>query len=157
MSRKSRLGSLSTIPILARVDSRLLIRDQESYQANLATLTRKERRELKRHTKRVCSQYNKILKKISKMGAGFHVDQLFRQMAIEYTHRFASSGTYTQPTSFYYFESFYNIKLIKNSYAPYVELTNEIDHLFDPSDFFDYLTSSDSDQFKTFSPRKSIR
>ena len=67
-------------------------------------------------------------------------------MAREYTHRYASSGIYTQPTSFNYFEPFLHIKLIGNI-APYTEIEPEFNHLFHAEDFFEYVTSKDNDGF----------
>jgi hypothetical protein len=62
--------------------------------------------------------YRRILLGIRQSGAGYPVDQLLRQLAIEYTHRYASAGVGSQPVSFNYFEAFCDIKLIENSVAP---------------------------------------
>lgn len=145
-NRSERFNELKKIPGLAGIDHRHLL-NEKGELPHIASLSRNERRKLAKGSKKLGTQYRKILKGISSSGAGFQADQILRQMAFEYTHRYASSGVSNQPISFNYFEPFCNIKLIQKSVAPYMELTDEIDHLFYPIDFFNYLTSSDSDGF----------
>jgi hypothetical protein len=144
--QKLRLSELRKIPLEARLDHRLFLDSKGNHQI-LERLPRKERRKLKKAGEKIGQQYHKILKNILESGAGFPTDQLLRQMAFEYTHRYACSGVYTQPVSFNYFEPFCNIKLIPESVAPYAEPTVEENHLFNFSDFFDYLTSPSSQKF----------
>ncbi|NKL77110.1 GIY-YIG nuclease family protein [Rhizobium leguminosarum] len=49
--------------------------------------------------------------------------------------------------SFNYFESFCEIKLHKNSIAPFAEPAEELDHLFSIIDFFEYVTGVESQEF----------
>lgn len=79
-------------------------------------------------------------------GCGLAADKLIRQMAVEYTHRYASSGIYSQPISFNYIEPFLHIKLIDQT-APYAEIEEEFNHLFYPLDFFDFVTLPSNDNF----------
>ena len=143
--KKNRFSELEKIHPLAGVDHRHVINDKGKLPF-MANLSRKERKKLEAESKKVAKQYTKILQQLATSGAGFSTDQFLRQMAIEYTHRYASSGTSNQPVSFNYFEPFCRIKLIENA-APYMDTTKEFDHLFYASDFFDYITSSDSDGF----------
>ena len=138
--------SLGKIPPFARMDHRHLL-DQNGELPFISSLSRKEKKKLQAGVKRIVANYRSILKQLATSGACFPVDQLLRQMVTEYTHRYASSGVSSQPVSFNYFEPFCHIKLINGSYAPYMELTEEFDHLFYAPDFFDYLTSADSDEF----------
>lgn len=152
-NRIKRLSDLRKIPRIAQIDHRHLLDDggRPIWQKNLS---RKERRKLDAGSRKISLMYNKILRELHSSGVGFPVDQMMRQMAIEYTHRYASSGTGNQPISFNYFEPFYNIKLIRGSVAPYVALTPETNHLFSTSDFLEFLTSNDSDGFKLDSIRR---
>lgn len=144
--KNKRFSELGKIPPLAREDHRHLL-NEKGELPHIANLPRAQRRKLAAGSKKIARQYERILKLIANSGAGFPNDQLLRQMAIEYTHRYASSGTNNQPVSFNYFEPFCHIKLIQKSVAPYVEITEEYNHLFYATDFFDYITSSDSDGF----------
>ncbi len=143
--KNKRLRELAKIPPFARVDHRHHL-NEKGELPYVAKLPRAERRKLATESEKLVRQYGKILKSLATSGAGFPTDQLLRQMATEYTHRYASSGTNNQPVSFNYFEPFLHIKLIQ-TVAPYTELVEEFDHLFYASDFFDYLTSPDSDGF----------
>ena len=145
-NRSSRMSELNKIPALGRVDHRHVL-DESGKPFFLKHLTRKERRKLKKESAKLAKQYGALIRSFCTTGVGFPVDQMTRQMATEYTHRFASSGTGNMPVSFNYFEPFLNIKLIEGSVAPYTELTPETNHLFHASDFFDFLTSVDSDGF----------
>lgn len=145
--KKNRLSILGKIHPLARQDHRHFLNENGKHRL-LQALPRNERRLLAKQSKVFAEQYRQILRSISNSGAGFPIDQLIRQLAIEYTHRYASSGTNNQPISFNYFEPFCEIKLIDKSVAPYAVPINEMDHLFSVGDFFDYLTSSDSKNFK---------
>ncbi len=145
-NRIDRLSELNRIPKFARMDHHHFI-DETGKPVWHKNLTRNERRKLNKESKKIAVQYNKILRNLYNSGVGFPVDQTTRQMAAEYTHRYASSGTDNQPVSFNYFEPFFHIKLMKESVAPYVALTPEINHLFNVSDFLDFLTSIDSEDF----------
>lgn len=144
-NKKLRLGELSKIHPLGAIDHRRLQNDNGRLSF-LNNMSREARRKLKSESKRLAQSYNQILNQLAKSGARFPVDQVLRQMALEYTHRYASSGIYTQPTSFNYFEPFLHIKLIRNI-APYTEVEPEFNHLFNAEDFFDYITSEDSNSF----------
>ncbi|WP_120496899.1 GIY-YIG nuclease family protein [Kiloniella sp. EL199] len=143
-SRLNRLSELKKIPKIAQLDHRLLL-DGSGKPFFLKNMSRKERRKLKAASRKIARQYTLVLQSLYSSGVGFPVDQTMRQMAAEYTHRYASSGTGNQPVSFNYFEPFLNLKLMKGSVAPYTELTPETNHLFYATDFFDFLTSNDSD------------
>lgn len=145
-NKRNRFSELEKIHPLARIDHRHLM-NEKGELPYMANLSRKERRKLAAQSLKTAKQYTKILHRLATSGAGFSTDQFLRQMAIEYTHRYASSGTSNQPVSFNYFEPFCRIKLI-NDAAPYMDMTKEFDHLFYASDFFDYITSSDSDGFE---------
>jgi len=145
--RNKRLSEFEKIPRFARLDHRRFL-DGDGKLPFLQRMSRKDRRKLKAESKKIGQQYQNIMKGISRSGVGFPIDQLVRSMALEYTNRFASSGTEQLPVSFNYFEPFCEGKLISNSVAPYMELLPETNHLFSSSDFFDYLTSSDSNNFE---------
>lgn len=145
-NKKERLEALTKIPALARLDQRLMV-DENGNLPFMSRLTKQERRQLDAEVKKIAKKYKDILKKINDSGAGFPVDKLIRELATEYTHRYASSGTNTQPLNFNYFESFCNIRLFSNSIAPYAVPVKEIDHLFSIIDYFDYLTSAKADGF----------
>ncbi|MEL6464960.1 MAG: GIY-YIG nuclease family protein [Pseudomonadota bacterium] len=145
-NRSIRMSELKKIPKIAQLDHRHLL-DESGKPFFLKNMTRRERRKLNADSRKVAEKYNVILRSLYTTGVGFPVDQTTRQMAAEYTHRFASSGTGNLPVSFNYFESFLNIKLMKGTVAPFTELTPETNHLFHASDFFDFLTSADSDGF----------
>nr|WP_321445685.1 GIY-YIG nuclease family protein [uncultured Cohaesibacter sp.] len=144
---KDRFSELKKIPKIAQLDHRLLL-DENGRPAWEKKLTRNERRKLNSEGKKIGQQYNRVLRSLSDSGVGFPVDQTVRHMAVEYTNRYASSGTQNQPISFNYFEPFYDIKLMKGTVAPYINLVPETNHLFSAADFFDFLTSSDSDGFE---------
>ena len=103
--KKKRLSELRNIPPFARVDHRHLL-NEKGELPHIANLSRTERRKLAAESKKIVRQYGRILEQIAASGAGFPTDQLLRQMAREYTHRYASSGTSNQPVSFNYFEPF---------------------------------------------------
>ncbi len=105
------------------------------------------RRKIKAGGRKLAEKYLHITKSVRQTGAGFPVDQLLRDLAIEYTHRYATSGVMNQPVSFNYFEAFCALKLIEGSVAPYAEPVQEIDHLFNVTDYFDYLTVEDTPKF----------
>ncbi len=144
--KNKRFSEIEKMPLFCRQDYRHQL-SENGELSFFSKLPKKQRKILEAQGKKISHQYSKILKKIHISGAGFPTDQLLRQMAIEYTHRYASSGTNNQPVSFNYFEPFCQIKLIQNSFAPYMELAKEYDHLFYSTDFFDYLTSPASDDF----------
>ncbi len=141
-----RLSELRKIPPLARRDYRLHLKEHGELPW-MSEASRSERRRIEANSKKIGRQYEKIIKETLISGAGFPVDQVLRQLAVEYTNRYASSGTETQPVSFNYFEPFCEIQLIENSVAPYATLAAEVDHLFDLVDFLDYQTSPESSEF----------
>lgn len=145
--RKKRLSEFERIPFFAQLDHRRFL-DDSGELPFLKVMSRRDRRKLKADSKKIGRQYREILERISRSGVGFPTDQLLRSMAIEYTHRFASSGTEHLPVSFNYFEPFCEGRLLPQSVAPYMALLPELHHLFHASDFFDYLTSSDSSNFQ---------
>jgi hypothetical protein len=112
------MSELNKIPALAHVDHRHVL-DKSGKPFFLKHLTRNERRQLKKESAKISKKYETIIRSFYTSGVGFPVDQMTRQMAIEYTHRYASSGTRNMPVSFNYFEPFLNIKLINGSVAPY--------------------------------------
>lgn len=140
--RKTRLGEFSKIPKFAQMDHRNFL-DKDGKHKLISTLPRNERRLLKKEGEKIGRAYHSIMKRLIDSGSKFPVSELLRSMVLEYTSRFASSGTNNQPVSFNYFEPFCWAKLIPNSVAPYFNLKNETDHLFDLSDFIDFLTSGD--------------
>lgn len=146
-SKNSRYSELKKIHPLGGIDHRLLI-NEKGQLPQIAGLPRNERRRIKAESKKLAAQYHGILRELATSGAGFPTDQILRHMAVEYTHRYASSGIYNQPTSFNSFEPFCHIRVLKEGVAPYMELAPEVDHLFSSTDFFDYLTSSESDSFQ---------
>lgn len=109
----------------------------------ISKLPRNERRLLRKGGEKIARTYQSIMKQLVNSGSKLPVSEVLRSMVLEYTNRFASSGTNNQPISFNYFEPFCWAKLIPNSFAPYFKLKSETDHLFDLNDFFDFLTSSD--------------
>ncbi|MEP3298970.1 MAG: GIY-YIG nuclease family protein [Pseudoruegeria sp.] len=144
--RRKRLKEFGKIPSFAQQDHRNFL-DRNGKPVWLQDLPRKERRKLQAESRKIAMQYNKILGRLFDSGVGYPVDQTMRTMAAEYTNRLASSGTQNFPVSFNYFEPFCEAKLIQRSVAPYMDVTPETNHLFNTSDFFDYLTSVDSDEF----------
>ncbi|NQY54155.1 MAG: GIY-YIG nuclease family protein [Campylobacteraceae bacterium] len=138
-AKEKRLSVLTEIPYFARLDHR---KGKLNFMSNLS---KSQRKELKVQAKKITEKYISLMKKIKQSGAGFQVDKFIRELAYEYTHRFASSGTDTQPLNFNYFESFCNIKLFSNTNAPYCVPAKEIDHLFNLTDYFDYYTSDKID------------
>jgi hypothetical protein len=145
-NKKKRLDKLARIPPIAQLDHRLLL-DKNGELPFLSQLTKNERRKLDKNTKELTAKYLDILDKIKKSGVGFPIDKLIRELAYEYTHRYANSGVGTQPLSFNYFESFCNIRLFSKSFAPYAIPTTEIDHIFNVTDYFDFLTSEKTESF----------
>ena len=141
MTRKDRLSELMKVPAFAAMDARLFTDEKGEHQL-IKQLPRKEKRKLAAEAKKLVERYYRLMVYLHGSGVKFPVDQLIRQLAIEYNHRYASSGLMTQPISFNYFESFCSIRLFDGSVAPYVEILPEIDHLFSVTDFFDFLTSN---------------
>lgn len=147
MSREDRLNELNKVPAIAAVDHRHFL-DEKGRDTRMAKLPRRVRKQMEAEGRRIGGRYNQIMRKIITSGAGYPVDKFLRELAKEYTHRYATSGTMTQPASFNYFESFCAIRLIEKSTAPYAEPRDEYNHLFSVPDYFDYLTSIDSAKFK---------
>lgn len=146
MGRDRRLDELRKIPPFAAVDHRFFL-DENGKDRRLSKLPRKMRRKIKAEGIKLSKKYNEIISSIRQTRVGYPVDQLLRDFAIEYTHRYASSGVMNQPANFNYFEAFCAIKLIDGSVAPYAEPLQEIDHLFSVADYFDYLTTADIPKF----------
>ncbi|MDE8347369.1 MAG: GIY-YIG nuclease family protein [Acidocella sp.] len=146
MSRNKRLDELRKVPYFAAVDHRLFL-DKERQNSPIANLPQDVRRKIKVDAKKLATKYTGILHSIRHSGVGYPIDQLLRDLAIEYTHRYATSGLFNQPINFNYFEPFCAIKLIENSVAPYAEPLPEVDHLFNVADYFDYLTSENAPKF----------
>lgn len=146
MSSNGRFDELRKVPPYAAVDHRFFL-DDAGRDSRLHGISRKKRRQLKAEGRKIGEKYSRILADISKSGAGFPIDKLLRTFAVEYTHRYASSGVMTQPASFNYFEAFCSIKLFNGSVAPYAEPRSELDHLFSVPDFFDYLTDQSAPKF----------
>jgi len=142
-----RFDNLRQVRDVAGLDHRFFL-DENGKDRRLAQLSRHERRKLAAETKKTVAAYRRILLGIHQSGAGYPVDQLLRQLAIEYTHRYASAGVHSQPVSFNYFEAFCDIKLIENSVAPYAQPVPELDHLFSIIDYLDYVTSLEGTSFK---------
>src|SRR5438046_869533 len=134
--RLKRLNNLRQVPNIAGLDHRFFL-DENGKDRRLAQLSRHERRKLAAETKKIVAAYRRILLGIRQSGAGYPADQLLRQLAIEYTHRYASAGVGSQPVSFNYFEAFCDIRLIENSVAPYAQPVPEFYHLFSIIDYLD--------------------
>ena len=147
MVRSSRFDELSRVPMIAALDHRHFL-DENGEDRRLAGLSRQDRRRIKAAGLKLGNKYNQVMAAIAQSGAGYPVDKLIRQLAIEYTNRYASSGLHNQPASFNYFEAFCQIRLFEDSVAPYVEPAEEVDHLFSVSDYFDFLTSDQLGSFK---------
>src|SRR6266852_5265099 len=124
MSRDRRLDELRKIPSFAAVDHRFFL-NEKGEDARLSKLPRRMRQKLKVEGRKIGEKYRQIMRAIIQSGVGYPVDQLLRDLAIEYTHRYASSGVANQPTSFNYFEAFCAIKLIDGTVAPYAEPAEE--------------------------------
>ena len=145
--KKRRLSELTKIPAIARADHRHML-DEQGQHPIISNLSRKERRKLEADSKKLAVKYRNTILSIRKSGAGYLVDELLRNLAIEYTHRYASSGTNNQPVSFNYFEPFCEVKLFPGTVAPYAKPTKETNNLFSTTDYFDFITSSDMHAFK---------
>jgi hypothetical protein len=147
MTREERLSDLAKVPTIASVDHRYFL-DEDGRDVRTSSLPRRLRKRMEAEGRRIAGRYNQILRRLCTSGVGYPVDKLLRSMAVEYTHRYAASGTMTQPVSFNYFESFCSIRLIEKSTAPYAEPRGEYNHLFSVVDFFDHLTSEEKPDFK---------
>lgn len=146
MTKDKRFEELRKVPAFAAFDHRLFLDDQGN-DRRLSSLPRKDRRQLKAAGRKIGLKYKKIMQEMRRSGVGYPADHLLREMAFEYTHRYASSGLMNQPVSFNYFEPFCSIRLIEGSVAPYVVPLREIDHLFNVTDYFDYITSGDASEY----------
>jgi T5orf172 domain len=145
-ARRTRVDVLSKVPLMAALDHRYALSPDGKHPL-FDGLNREQRRKLDSETKYLASEYLRVLKQIMNSGAGFPVDKFLHELCVEYTHRFGSSGIYTQPLSFNYFDTFCEILLHKNSVAPYAKPAVEIDHLFTLLDFIEYVTSEQSQGF----------
>ncbi|PCI42696.1 MAG: hypothetical protein COB51_12620 [Moraxellaceae bacterium] len=147
MSKKrGRLSELGKIHPVAGADHRNY-QKENGRPLILDGVPRSERRRLASVAKKIGKKYKNILVKLKSSGMKFPADKILRELAIEYTHRYASSGIYNQPISFNYFEPFLHIKLIGGA-APYADIEKEFNHLFCPEDFFDYITSPEGNEFQ---------
>jgi len=146
-NKKNRLSELSKIPAIARIDHRHMLDDQGNHKL-LSKMTRNERRKLKKEARKIANQYKTKMLSISKSGAGYPVDQLLKNLAIEYTNRYMDSGVGNQPTHFNYFEPFLKISLLEKTVAPYAEPITQVDNLFSITDYFEFITSGEAREFK---------
>ncbi len=144
MNRNKRLQELMKVPAVAALDAHML-HDETGVNPAYRHLKRSERRKLSAKAKKLAERYARHMENLLKSGSRYPVDQLIRQLAIEYNHRYASSGLMTQPVSFNYFEPFCQIRLFPETFAPYVSISPETDHLFSIPDFFDFITSRNAD------------
>lgn len=144
-NKKLRLSELEKMHPLGAVDHRNF-KNENGIPFFWESMSRKNRRKLAAESDSLIKEYSRILRQLFQSGAKFPTDKILREMAIEYTHRYASSGIYTQPLSFNYFEPFLHLKLLKQA-APYMEIEQEFNHLFYAEDYFDYITSGDSEGF----------
>lgn len=147
--RKDRLSELGKISPIGAVDHRNYQKEgkpQDIYEV----IPRSERRKLASGAKKLGKKYSNILANLKRSGAKLPADKILRELAFEYTHRYASSGIRNQPASFNYFEPFLHIKLIDGS-APYAEIEKEFNHLFYAKDFFDYITTPEGSEFQVSS------
>ncbi|MSO70704.1 MAG: hypothetical protein EXQ88_01605 [Alphaproteobacteria bacterium] len=144
--RSKRLQLLKKMPAFAALDHRFFL-DEHGKDTRLAGLSRNDRRRLKKEAQRIGNEYSRALKDIGNSGVGYPGDQLLRQLATEYTHRYAVSGIHTQPQNFNYFEPFCEIGFIERSIAPIAGLTPEVDHIFGIVDYFDYVTTPEGTNF----------
>ena len=135
-----RLSKLQEVPLLAALDHRHFM-DDEGNDRRLQALSRHDRRKLAVESKRIKREYERLIRQFSKSGAGYPVDNLLRELCLEYTHRYASAGLFSQTVNFNYFEPFCNIDLVKDSFAPYAEPALEYHHLFSIIDYLDHTTS----------------
>lgn len=147
-NKKDRLSELEKINPIGAVDHRN--HQHESGRQIFEGMPRSERRKIASSAKKLGKKYNNILANLKRSGAKFPADKILRELAIEYTHRYASSGIYSQPISFNYFEPFLHIKLIDDA-APYAEIEKEFNHLFYTEDFFEYITSPEESGFQVSS------
>ena|ERR1019366_8561583 len=146
MSRDRRFDELRKIPPFAAVDHRFFL-DEKGQDSRLSRLPRKMRQKIKAEGIKLAKKYGQIIRSIRQTGVGYPADQLLRDLAVEYTHRYASSGVMNQPVNFNYFEAFCAINLIDGSVAPYAKPVQEIHHLFNVADYFDYLTAQETPKF----------
>ncbi|MEM1221938.1 MAG: GIY-YIG nuclease family protein [Verrucomicrobiota bacterium] len=106
-----------------------------------------KQRKIKKSSHKLAKIYRNKLQSIKNNKTSLPVAALLREMAFEYTHRYASAGVESQPTHFQFFEPFLHIKLIQQV-APYTTIEKENSHIFYLRDFLDYATSELSDGFK---------
>jgi hypothetical protein len=114
---------------------------------NVSQMPKWKRRKLKKFSDRLAQIYSNKLKNIQNNKTSLPVAALLREMAFEYTHRYASAGIQSQPTHFQFFEPFLHIKLIQQV-APYATIERENNHIFYLRDFLDYTTAELSDGFE---------
>lgn len=137
--RWERLRQLAVMPPLAALDHRHFL-DERGKDTRLAGLSRKERRRLETDGRRLATKYYELIRKQFSTGAGYPIDQMIHGLAAEYNHRYAASGTATQPTSFNYVEPFLSLHYFEKSFAPHLNINPELDHLFFLNDFLEFLT-----------------
>lgn len=115
--------------------------------SSIGQMPKWKQRSLRKGQAKIAKAYNYKMKKLYEGGANWSVDKLVREMAMEYTHRYASGGRSIQPSHFQFFEPFLHIKLIQQV-APYATIERENNHIFHLRDFLDYVTSEKSDGFE---------
>ena len=147
VTKLRRLSKLTEVPTIAGLDHRLFF-DKDGNDTRFKHLSRHERRKLSVESKRIGREYERIIRQFSKSGAGYPVDNLLRELCLEYTNRYAHAGIFSQPVNFNYFEPFCKIGLIKHSVAPFAEPGLEHDHLFSIIDYLDYTTSPNGIDFE---------
>lgn len=139
--RRDRLGVLRKIPAFARLDHRHFL-NEDGKLPHLQKLPRNKRRILIKESNRISRRYKQILSELYNTGLGFPLDQTVRQMAAEYTNRYAYACVESQPSSFVFFEPFFEVKMIERSLAPFMSLRAESNNIFNVPDFFDFYTSN---------------
>lgn len=122
------------------MDHRFLL-DENGKPKFLKDLNRRDRRRIESNGRKLAEKYRDVMRFLKKDGAGYPIDNLLRAFCIEYNHRYASSGTQTQPLNFNYFEPFCQLHLFENSVAPYILPREEIDFIFSIQDYFEFITS----------------
>lgn len=137
--QKGRLSGLSRMPLSAQMDHRLFL-NAEGKDSRLQGLSRARRRKLDKEARALGALYqSKMLAQVAS-GAGYQIDKVIREFSLEYNNRYATSGVQNQPINFNYIEPFLSLEFLPNSYAPFLSVRDEVDHLFYLEDFLDFLT-----------------
>ncbi|MEC8011164.1 MAG: GIY-YIG nuclease family protein [Pseudomonadota bacterium] len=142
MNMDKRLSILKRLHPIAADDHRKYL-EKDGSLSYLKYLPRNQRRILQKESKKISQKYQDIMSYLELSGCGLISDKFLRQMAIMYTDRYASSGIYTQPSSYNFFEPFCRVKMINENAAPYISILPEYNHLFHLIDYIDYITSDE--------------